>query len=448
MNKGKKVEVTVEYFQMQELHRVWRRIACIVVSMATSVMAIMALPPGVHAGRVRSARGTGTSTSPVRTIHVGQAPWALVVDSRTRRAFVRRADSRIAVIDTASLRVVRTIPVPQSYYEAPADMAIDEPLGRVFVVNSGDDVHAGTVTVLDATSGARLQTVTVGTLPTGIAVDPQTGRIFVANSGHLSIHGSISILDAARGTVLRTVPVGIFPFVAVDDRRGRVFVSHTTGVTMLDATTGVVLRRILKKGAPDEDTTLAVDSRSGHIVVAPTAGNSVRLVDPASGRVMRTITVGGALTADYLGGPQIAMAVAQRTGHVFVAWKGGYDTGQVTMLAGATGRVLHTLAVKPGPQPAPPPGLRDEPTALAVDERLGRVFVACLDQDNVHGLGVGAGAVSVLDATSGALLTTLPVGRGPSAVAVDESTQRVFVLNNEGTISVFDARVGRTTSPK
>jgi DNA-binding beta-propeller fold protein YncE len=109
--------------------------------------------------------------------------------------------------------------------------------------------------------------------------------------------------------------------------------------------------------------------------------------------------------------------------------------------------VLHTLTVKPGPQPAPRPGLRDEPTALAVDERLGRVFVACLDHDNVHGLGVGAGAVSVLDATSGALLTTVAVGRGPAAVAVDDSTQRVFVLNNEGTVSVFDARVGGTTSP-
>ena len=140
--------------------------------------------------------------------------------------------------------------------------------------------------------------------------------------------------------------------------------------------------------------------------------------------------------------------MAQRTGHVFVSWEGGYDTGRVTMLDGAMGRVLHTLTVKPGPQPAPPLGLRDEPTALAVDERLGRVFVACLDHDNVHGLGIGAGAVSVLDATSGALLTTVAVGRGPAAIAVDDSTRRVLVLNDEGTVSVFDAGVGGTTSPK
>jgi hypothetical protein len=40
-----------------------------------------------------------------------------------------------------------------------------------------------------------------------------------------------------------------------------------------------------------------------------------------------------------------------------------------------------------------------EATTVAVDERLDRVFVACLDHDNVHGLGEGAGAVSVLDAT-------------------------------------------------
>jgi YVTN family beta-propeller protein len=107
-----------------------------------------------------------------------------------------------------------------------------------------------------------------------------------------------------------------------------------------------------------------------------------------------------------------------------------------------------TLTVKPGPQAEPPIGLRDGPTAVAVDEQLGRVFVACLDHDNVHGLSYEAGAVSVLDATSGALLTTIPVGIGPAAVAVDDRTQQVFVLNTMDTVSVFDARVGRTTSPK
>jgi DNA-binding beta-propeller fold protein YncE len=45
------------------------------------------------------------------------------------------------------------------------------------------------------------------------------------------------------------------------------------------------------------------------------------------------------------------------------------------------------------------------------------------------------------------LLTTLPVGIRPAAVAVDDSTERVFVLNNEGTVSVFNARVGGKTSP-
>jgi DNA-binding beta-propeller fold protein YncE len=73
---------------------------------------------------------------------------------------------------------------------------------------------------------------------------------------------------------------------------------------------------------------------------------------------------------------------------------------------------------------------------------------ACLDPDNIHGLSYEAGAVRVLDATSGAPLTTVAVGHGPCAVAVDDSMQRGFVLNDEGTVTVFDARVGGTTSPK
>src|SRR5438067_4004534 len=90
-----------------------------------------------------------------------------------------------------------------------------------------------------------------------------------------------------------------------------------------------------------------------------------------------------------------AVAVAEDSGRVFVA---NYNDGSVSVLDARSGDFLRTVPVGTAPD------------ALAVDERTGRVFVANLSDDSV----------SVLDAHSGDLLRTTAVGQGPTALAVDE----------------------------
>lgn len=71
---------------------------------------------------------------------------------------------------------------------------------------------------------------------------------------------------------------------------------------------------------------------------------------------------------------------------------------------------------------------------MAVDARTNRAFVTNRTDDTV----------SMLDARSGAVLRTLPVGQGPLSLAVDTRTRRVFVVNETaGSVSVLDARTGR-----
>jgi YVTN family beta-propeller protein len=56
----------------------------------------------------------------------------------------------------------------------------------------------------------------------------------------------------------------------------------------------------------------------------------------------------------------------------------------------------------------------------------------------------GSDSVGVLDATTGALLRTVAVGRRPGALAVDTRAGRVFVANqNDGTVSVLDVATGK-----
>jgi len=50
-------------------------------------------------------------------------------------------------------------------------------------------------------------------------------------------------------------------------------------------------------------------------------------------------------------------------------------------------------------------------------------------------------------ATAGVIVLTVPVGPQPINAQVDTRTGRVFVANNGGTVSVLDARGGRSCAP-
>lgn len=66
-----------------------------------------------------------------------------------------------------------------------------------------------------------------------------------------------------------------------------------------------------------------------------------------------------------------------------------------------------------------------------MDECTGRFFVS-LGTDRT---------VRVLEARTGRLVQTVRVGRGPQALAVDERLARVFVANlGDGTVRIFDER--------
>lgn len=98
--------------------------------------------------------------------------------------------------------------------------------------------------------------------------------------------------------------------------------------------------------------------------------------------------------------------------------------GVVHVLDAASGVVLQTL-----------PAGRN-PLAVAVDDRSGRVFVA-----NAGSGYNGAGSsVGILDAATGMLVATQAISQ-PTQLAADEATGRVFVLNRDG-VATLDAMTG------
>src|SRR5262249_10653831 len=114
------------------------------------------------------------------------------------------------------------------------------------------DARDGTVSVLDARSGALLRTIPVGPGPAGwnpgpLAVDERTGRVFVAMKGVFvpsrldpqapplfTGAGTLDVLDATSGDVLSTVRLGVAPVsVTLDTRTGRAVVVDAGGTRRL-----------------------------------------------------------------------------------------------------------------------------------------------------------------------------------------------------------------------
>jgi YVTN family beta-propeller protein len=321
--------------------------------------------------------------------------------------------------------------------DAIASLVVDAPTRRVVVIS--DDFPNNIL--LDAASGAKVGSLVAAVFT--LAVDPRTGRLFGTTGTPWAPANTVTMLDGRNGAQIQSVDLaGNMPLgVVVDARTDRVFAVNAGDNTasMLQASSGRLLRTV-KVGPVPVD--VAVDTQTGRVFILNTGANTVSVLDARSGAVLRTITVA----------PHPAAAVVDaRTDRVFLVHGRSFTVGDysgtvptfpqvspvgVTVLDARTGAVLRTLPVGGS--------VGDDHvgwaplTNLAVDARRGRVFVI-----NRFDTGsTGDGSVSVLDARSGDLLRTIGVGRHPISLAVDEATARVFVVNTNvgqpGSVSVID----------
>ncbi len=378
----------------------------------------------------------------------------------------------------------------------PFAIATDERTGRVFVVNQGPDTGKGSVSVLDATTGAVLATVPLGLVtyggsdavtaplpPQSIAVDERTRRVFVLSVGALDPvssaprgRGFVRVLDAATGRVIRTTAVGNEPeAIAVDATTGRAFVvnNRDASMSLLDAATGRAVG-LVAVGTP-HPVAIATAERAGHVFVSSGGGSLT-----TGGAVSPTITIFDGRRAMRrrvvgINGVVPTFGVDERANRVVVGFEIDRYDSEVDVLDAASGKILHRLAL-PGP-PAYPLAV-DSATGCAVlygepSYTGGATFVSVLDmqtgrilhttRSNLRGDGSplasasintvtghalvatqDAGAthahLDIIDLRTGRLARAVTVGRGAPVVTVDGRARRVFVLNpNDETVTILDA---------
>lgn len=294
-----------------------------------------------------------------------------------------------------------------------------------------------------AASGAR--TVAGGQSIFWTAMDTRTGLAVVNRSNN---SGRVQLLDTRTGALGRPITLGKTPWLifvnsmVADEATGHVFIltrhfastpATRDNVRMLDERSGLILHATpisFQGGFPDR---LTLDAPAHRVLLlsslpfGPSSGIMVSIFDTVSGRLLRTVRVyprpGAATGCPCFSQP---LVVDRDSGAAFVIDSGH---GLLSRLDAISGRVLWTADLAPttsGPRGALTLG------AVDMDARTKRVFV----------VDSRAGVVWTLDATTGRLLGTTPVGAGPTILTIARRGGRVFIFNG-GAVSVLDATSGR-----
>jgi DNA-binding beta-propeller fold protein YncE len=240
--------------------------------------------------------------------------------------------------------------------------------------------------------------------------------------------------------VVKTIPIGgkgRWDYCVVDSAARRVYVSHATHVVVLDADSGAVVGDISNTPGV-HGIALATDLGRGFISAG--RANAVIIFDLKTLKIISTVKSGGinpdAIFYDagskrvfaFNGGSANAIAVNASDGKVAGAivvggkpeFAAGNDKGHVFVNVEDKSQLLEIDAQKLSVLHRWPLVGCKEPSGLAFDQKNGRLFSVC-----------GNKKMMVVNADTGAVVATLPIGEDPDAAGFDPDTQLVFSSNGE-----------------
>jgi YVTN family beta-propeller protein len=229
-----------------------------------------------------------------------------------------------------------------------------------------------------------------------LTVDDAARRLYVS-------HGTkVEILNLDSGESLGSIPTMGVHGIALAPEFNHGFISDGKAdkVLMFDLKTMKVLAEIPSPKDPDgiiyDDATKRVFAFNGE-------SNSTTAIDAATGKVAGTVDLGG--------GPEFA--AADGNGYVFDNLE---DESQVLKINARDLKVEQRWPTAPC----------SSPSSMAMDRAGRRLFVGCRSK-----------VMAVIDADSGQVITTLPIGDHVDATAFDSESKLIFNSNGEGTITVI-----------
>jgi YVTN family beta-propeller protein len=245
--------------------------------------------------------------------------------------------------------------------------------------------------------------------------------------------------------LLKTIPVGGhggWDYLSIDETNRRLYVSHETQVEVLDPDSTTVVGKITN--------TLGVHG----IAIAPELGRGFTSNGAAATVTIFDLKALSPIAQVPTGKKPDAIVYDPVTKRVF-AMNGGSNSS--TVIDAATGKVAGTIDLGGGPEFATADGagnvfvnLEDEslvlridslrltvkdrwplapcerPSSMAIDSANHRLFIGCRSK-----------VMAVVNAETGKVITTLPIGDHVDASAFDPSSGLIFNSTGEGSVDVF-----------
>jgi len=230
-----------------------------------------------------------------------------------------------------------------------------------------------------------------------LAVDEAARRLYVS-------HGTqVEVIDLDSESVVGNIPktMGVHG-IAVAHDLGRGFTSNgqSSNVTIFDLKSLKPISDVPTGKKPDA---IIFDPATSRVFAFNGGSNSATAIDAATGKVAGTVDLGG--------GPEYAAA----DGNGFV-----YDNLEDESL------VLKIDARKLKVDQRWPTAPCASPSSMAIDPANRRLFIGCRSK-----------VMAVMNADTGQVITTVPIGDHVDATAFDAASRLIFNSNGEGTITVI-----------
>jgi DNA-binding beta-propeller fold protein YncE len=212
------------------------------------------------------------------------------------------------------------------------------------------------------------------------------GRVYVSHTNE------VDVVDLKSGEVAKITDLHGVHGIAIASEFGRGFISNgrSNTVTIFDLKTLAKIGADVPTGKnPDA---IIYDPGSKRIFAFNGSSADATAIDAKDGTVAGTIPLGG----------KPEFAAGDGKGHVFVNIE---DKSSVYDIDSKTLTVAHKWPLKPC----------EEPSGLAMDTKTRRIFSGCSNQ-----------MVAVMNADTGKVVTTLPIGKGVDATAFDPETGYIF----------------------
>ena len=231
-----------------------------------------------------------------------------------------------------------------------------------------------------------------------VTVDEAGRRVYVSHATQ------VEVLDADTFELVGTIPntPGVHGIaIASEFGRGFITAGKSDSVVIFDLKTLKVLGETKVGKKPDA---IIYDAATKHVYAMNGDSNSASVLNAADGKVVGTIDLGG--------GPEFA--VSDGKGNVYINLE---EKAETVHIDSQNLKVLHHWPLAPG----------KTATALAFDPQTRRLFAGCR----------GGQLIVVLDADSGKVITTAPIGERVDAAAFDPETKLIFMSTGGGTVAVF-----------